>query len=185
MMDRVIFGDNQFFGVNHMSEQQAMRQAIRFNNADSIFELLRFVNEIGINSFMFTTHHQLEPVLDKISGDSSFNDFNLIPCMPYAHKYANAISEHGFLGALEKYAPGSKLVSGIKGFGSIITKNPIPAMKLLVDSEMKLLEKTKSKLFFYRILQPTFYSGWEWKIYFANFPTTYPKNIKFELVTSL
>jgi hypothetical protein len=27
MMDRVLFGDNQFFGVNHMSEEKARAQA--------------------------------------------------------------------------------------------------------------------------------------------------------------
>lgn len=31
-MDRVLFGDNQFFGVNHMSEEKARAQAIRFQH---------------------------------------------------------------------------------------------------------------------------------------------------------
>jgi hypothetical protein len=32
MMDRVLFGDNQFFGVNHMSEEKARAQAMRFQD---------------------------------------------------------------------------------------------------------------------------------------------------------
>ena len=29
-MDRILFGDNQFFAVNHMSEEKSQAQAIRF-----------------------------------------------------------------------------------------------------------------------------------------------------------
>ena len=39
---------------------------------------------------VFTTHNQMEPVLEMISQDSKFDDFKLYPCMPYAHKYADA-----------------------------------------------------------------------------------------------
>ena len=30
MMDRVILGDNQFFAVNHLSDERSRAQAIRF-----------------------------------------------------------------------------------------------------------------------------------------------------------
>ena len=32
--DSVIFGDNQFFGVNHMSEEKARAQAMRFQDIE-------------------------------------------------------------------------------------------------------------------------------------------------------
>ena len=63
-MDKIIFGDNQFFGVNHMSEQTAIKQAQRFKTAEDIYNTLEYVNDIGIKSFMFTTHNQLEPVFE-------------------------------------------------------------------------------------------------------------------------
>ena len=140
MMDKIIFGDNQFFGVNHMSEQTAIKQAQRYKNSEDIFKTLEYVNEIGIKSFMFTTHNQLEPVIEMIRNNSKFNDFKLYPCMPYAHKYADAMVELGPFEMIKKFTPGNKLVSGIKGISSVISKNPIPVMKLLVDSEMKLLK---------------------------------------------
>ena len=31
--------------------------------------------------------------------------FKFYPCMPYAHKYANAVTEHGLLGALQRFLP--------------------------------------------------------------------------------
>jgi len=139
-MDKIIFGDNQFFGVNHMSEQTAIKQAQRFKTADDIYKTLEYVNEIGIKSFMFTTHNQMEPILERMKNDPKFHDFKLIPCMPYAHKYANAMVEDGLFEALNKFVPGSKLMAGLKSAGSLISANPIPLMKLLIDSEMKLLE---------------------------------------------
>lgn len=145
VMDKVIFGDNQFFGVNHMSEQTAIKQAQKFRTAEDIFKTLQYVNEIGIKSFMFTTHNQMEPVLEMIKSDSSFDDFKLYPCMPYAHKYADALVELGPFEMINKFTPGNKLVSGLKGVGSLISSNPMPIMKLLVDSEMKLLKGTNVK----------------------------------------
>lgn len=139
-MDKIIFGDNQFFGVNHMSEQTAIKQAQRFRTADDIYKTLEYVNDIGIKSFMFTTHNQLEPVFEKMKNDPKFDDFKLYPSMPYAHKYADAMVELGIFEAINKFTPGSKLMAGFKGASSLITANPVPVMQLLVDSEMKLLE---------------------------------------------
>ena len=44
-MDKIIFGDNQFFGVNHMSEQTAIKQSQRYKNSEDIFKTLEYVNE--------------------------------------------------------------------------------------------------------------------------------------------
>ena len=139
-MDKIIFGDNQFLGVNHMSEQAAIRQMQKYRTADDIYNTLEYVNEIGIKSFMFTTHDKLEPVFEKIKNNPEFNDFKLIPCMPYAHKYANAMVELGIIEAVSKFVPGNKIISGVKGLKAAISSDPVPIMKLLVDSEMKQFE---------------------------------------------
>lgn len=139
-MDKVIFGDNQFFGVNHMSEQTAIKQAQKFRTGNDIYKTLEYVNDIGIKSFMFTTHSQLEEVLEKMRNNPKFHDFKLYPSMPYAHKYADALVELGPFEMINKFTPGNKFVSGLKGVGSLLSANPIPIMKLLVDSEMKFLK---------------------------------------------
>ena len=57
-MERILFGDNQFFAVNHMSEEKARAQAIRFNNIQSIIEVIDDAYDAGINVFMCTTHEK-------------------------------------------------------------------------------------------------------------------------------
>lgn len=147
-MDKVIFGDNQFFGVNHKSESKAAKQLDAFQSEDKIYNSLEYVNEVGIKSFMFTTHDRFEPIFKRMAQDSKFNDFKLIPCMPYAHKYANAMVDMGIFGAMEKFIPGSKVVAASKVTMAAITANPVPLMKLLIDSEMKQLKSNNVEAIF-------------------------------------
>ena len=93
-MDRIIFGDNQFFGVNHLSFQKEREQSIRFRNVQSIIKILDIAIELGINTFMCTTYNQISEICDNIrANEDKYKDFKIYPCMPYAHKYASALTE--------------------------------------------------------------------------------------------
>ncbi len=139
MLDRIIFGDNQFLGINHRSLLKAKDQEQSFDSTKTIYNTLEYVNDIGIKSFMFTTHDQFEPVFKKIRDNNAFKDFGLIPCIPYAHKYANTMTELGIFKTVKKFIPKNILKSGIHGTKSFLFNDPIPVMKLLIDSEMKML----------------------------------------------
>jgi len=59
-MERILFGDNQFFGINHMSEEKARQQAMRFQEIDNIVEVLQQALQAGAGGFMCTTHDTIE-----------------------------------------------------------------------------------------------------------------------------
>ena len=140
-MDKLILGDNQFFGVNHKSESKSQQQLETFKSPEDIFDTLRIANEVGVKSFMFTTHDKLEPVFDLIKKNKhEFKDFKLIPCMPYAHKYANAMATEGVVGSVKKYMPRNIFKVGYRSFVAALTQNPVPVMKLLVDTEMRMMK---------------------------------------------
>ena len=42
-MDRILFGDNQFFAVNHMSDEKSRAQAMRFKDTSAIMDVLDYV----------------------------------------------------------------------------------------------------------------------------------------------
>ena len=42
-MDRILFGDNQFFGVNHISDEKARQIAIKFKENKSILDILEYM----------------------------------------------------------------------------------------------------------------------------------------------
>ena len=38
-IDKIIFGDNQFFGINHMSQEKAQQLAEQFHNIKNIYKI--------------------------------------------------------------------------------------------------------------------------------------------------
>jgi len=148
-MDRILFGDNQFFAVNHMSDEKARAQAMRFKDIDSIMETLDFVYDSGIRTFMCTTHSRIAEVCDCIRANPHrYEGFQMYPCMPYAHKYNNAIAELGVLGALKKMVPGNILGSVARGGIALARQDYIGIMKLLVDAEMKMFHEINTPVIF-------------------------------------
>ncbi len=59
-MDRLLFGDNQFFGVNHMSEEKARAQSTRFQDIGAVIDVLDNAYDEGVKSFMCTTHDRID-----------------------------------------------------------------------------------------------------------------------------
>lgn len=141
-MDRLLFGDNQFFGVNHMSEEKARAQAMRFQNLDAVMEVLDTAYDEGITTFMCTTHDRISQVADIVRNNPTrYPDFKFYPGMPYAHKYADAVTENGMLGAVRKFMPEEGLMNAMfRGGASIAKKDVEGIITLLVDAEMAMFK---------------------------------------------
>lgn len=140
-LDAVILGDNQFFGINHMSDQKALEEAIYFADDNRVVGLMRDALAVGVRGFMFNTHDRLERITSLVRGDGSFTDARFYISLPYAHKYADRVAEKGVLGALTGFVdagrtPGAILSSLWHGGVGIVTKDVLLLMRLLVDSEL-------------------------------------------------
>jgi hypothetical protein len=149
-MDRVLFGDNQFFGVNHMSEDKARAQAIRFQHLPAVLATLDDAYREGIRTFVCTTHDRVGEICDHFRANrTEYPDYVFYPCMPYAHKYANAVTEFGIVDALRKFLPDNGAVrSMFKGGVAIASKDVEPLMQLLVDAEMKMFAGLSTPVIF-------------------------------------
>jgi hypothetical protein len=154
MLDRIIFGDNQFFGINHMSESKAQAQAEKFRDLKAIIKLIDAAYDCGIRAFMLNTHDRAEDICNHFRKNSvRYPDIYFYPSMPYAHKYANAVAEKGIFGALkDKILKGSstKDIFGIfvRGGSLIFEKDMIKVMQILVDIEMKIFRGLNVKVVF-------------------------------------
>jgi hypothetical protein len=139
-MDRILFGDNQFFGINHWSEEKARAQAMKFQDIQAIIDVLDIAYDEGIKTFMCTTHDRIEEICDHIKAHpNSYPDFVFYPCMPYAHKYANAVTEYGMIEALRRFLPDSGAIqAAFQGSVSLARKEIAGIIKLLIDAEMKM-----------------------------------------------
>ncbi len=66
-MDRLLFGDNQFFGVNHMSEEKARAQQMRFQDLSAIMSVLDAAYDNGVRTFMCTTHDRVAEIAEEMN----------------------------------------------------------------------------------------------------------------------
>ncbi|HTE25962.1 hypothetical protein [Flavitalea sp.] len=148
-MNRILFGDNQFFAVNHISDEKSRAQAIKFKNDQAILKTLDHAIDNGINTFMCTTHDRIANICEYVrKNPERYKQFSIYPCMPYAHKYANAVTELGIAGTLKEYVPGNFLGSLFKGGVAYLSKDYLSIMELLIDAEMKMFKGINTPVIF-------------------------------------
>jgi hypothetical protein len=149
-MERILFGDNQFFGINHMSEEKARQQAMRFQDVSAIIDVLQIALQAGAGGFMCTTHDKIEKIADDVRANpSKWEGFTFYPGMPYAHKYANAVTELGYFDAARKFLPSDGLVDTLlRGSKAVLNKDVEGMMTLLVDAEMKMFRNLHTPVVF-------------------------------------
>ena len=149
-MDRLLFGDNQFFGINHMSEDKARAQAMRFGDLDAIMSVLGAAYDEGLRVFMCTTHDRVGEICDRVRAEPArWEGFKFYPCMPYAHKYANAATDHGMMGAMMHFMPDDGLLkTAMRGGASLARKDIDGIIKILVDAEMKMFQGLETPVIF-------------------------------------
>ena len=137
-MDRILFGDNQFFGVNHMSEEKARQQLARFRETSAIIRVLDEAYDMGIRTFMCTTHDRIGEICDHMrASPARYRDFVYYPCMPYAHKYANSVSQVGIMETIQRFSAGGVIDTLVRGAVGAITQDIYALMTILIDAEMK------------------------------------------------
>lgn len=149
-LPRLVFGDNQFFGVNHMSEEKARAQATRFQATRTIISLLDCAYEEGIHAFMCTTHERIAEICEHVRAHrGEYRDFQFYPCMPYGVKYANAATEHGVLGALRRFLPAHEPLAALMKGGLSLARRDIRGIgELLIDAEMKMFQGLPTPVIF-------------------------------------
>jgi hypothetical protein len=149
-LDRVLFGDNQFFGVNHMSEEKARSQQMRFQELQAIIDVLDAAQAEGVRTFMCTTHDRVAEICDHVRAHPErYPGYRFYPCMPYAHKYANAVTTHGMLDALRRFLPDDgALGSALKGGVALANKDIATILRLLIDAEMKMFHGLDTPVIF-------------------------------------
>jgi hypothetical protein len=146
----MLFGDNQFFAINHMSEEKARSQAIRFQDIRAVIDVVDAAYEAGIHGFMCTTHDRVGEICKYIrENQQKYSAFAFYPCMPYAHKYANAVTEYGIVEALKRLLPEEGAFAALlKGGLSFAMKDIEGMVRLLIDAEMKMFTGLKTPVIF-------------------------------------
>jgi hypothetical protein len=141
-LDQLILGDNQFFGINHMSQEKAQQLAERFNDMPAIFDAYRTAHSVGLRAFMLNSNEKAGVICDYFRDHrSDFPGLRMYPSIPYPHKYANLVAEQGIVGTMQTVLSGQSAfdVLGLAGKGfSLLTGDFTRILTMLVDVEMKI-----------------------------------------------
>jgi hypothetical protein len=153
-VDKVIFGDNQFFGINHMSQEKAQQLTEQFYNIENIFKVYHLAYEAGIRAFMLNSHARAYDICKYFKeNESHFEGVSWYPSIPYAYKYANLVAEKGLIPAINEVLFNDNTAGGVlgmiaKGGVAVLTKDAFKLMQMLVDVELRAFKDMNIKVAF-------------------------------------
>lgn len=153
-LDKVILGDNQFFGINHRSQEKAEEMLKRFSNIDNIFEVYDNAFDCGVKAVMLNSNDKAVAICDRFrQNKSKYGDIAWYPSIPYAYKYANMVNELGIFPAINEVLFKGNTAGGVlgmigKGASFVFTKDAMKMMEMLIDVEYKMFRDLNVKVFF-------------------------------------
>lgn len=153
-IDNIIFGDNQFFGINHMSQEKAQQLAEQFHDISSIINVYKIAFESGIRAIMLNSNERAKEICEHFSmNQKKYPEINWYPSIPYPHKYANLISEKGIVPTINEILFKDNSARGMlgtisKGGAAVFGKDAIKLMQMLIDVEMKMFRGLNVKAIF-------------------------------------
>lgn len=133
-----------------MSEEKARAQSIRFQDIKAIIHVLDAAYDEGIRVFMCTTHDRIGDICDHVRNNRGrYENFQFYPCMPYAYKYANAVTDYGMIGALKRFLPEDGAIGALLKGGMSVAKKDLQGLgELLIDAEMKMFDGLRTPVIF-------------------------------------
>ncbi len=153
-IDKIVFGDNQFFGINHMSQEKAQQLSEKFYDNSAIFNVYQMAFDSGIRAVMLNSNDRAKEICEHfISNKNGYPEINWYPSIPYPHKYANLVSEKGIIPAVNEILFKNNSTLGTlgmiaKGGTAVLNKDAVKLMQMLVDVEMRIFKGLNVKVIF-------------------------------------
>lgn len=183
-IDKVIFGDNHFFGINHMSQDKAQQLAEKFHDLKNIIKVYDTVLEVGINSIMLNSNDRAKEICDYFRTNSSkYNDVHWYPSLPYPHKYANLVAEKGIVSAINEIIFSDNSARGLlglisKGGSVLLGQDAVKIMQMLVDIEIKSFRDLNIRSIFLQNIITDLLLGLKAKVFFIEYAEYVKKKYK-------
>jgi hypothetical protein len=183
-IDKIVFGDNQFFGINHMSQEKAQQLAEKFRDLKSIVKVYDTVLDAGIHSIMLNSNDSAKEICDYFRNNSSkYSNVHWYPSLPYPHKYANLVAEKGIASAIYEVIFSDNSTRGLlglisKGGSAVLEQDAIKIMQILIDIEIKSFRDLNIKSIFLQNIITDLLLGLKAKVFFIEFTEYVKKKYK-------
>ncbi len=153
-IDKIILGDNQFFGINHMSQDKAQALTEKFQDVKNIISVYDNAFDVGIKAVMLNSNNRAKEITEYFRNNKNrYKDVTWYPSLPYAHKYATLVAEKGIFAAINEVLFSDNSAKGLlnlvaKGGSALIEQDAVKVMQMLVDIEMKMFRDLNFKVIF-------------------------------------
>ena len=174
-LDKVILGDNQFFGINHRSQEKAEEMLKKFGNIDNIFEVYDNAFDCGVKAVMLNSNEKAMAICDRFRANKSkYGDIAWYPSIPYPYKYANMVNELGIFPAINEVLFKGNTTGGLfsmigKGISAAWSKDALKMMEMLIDVEYKMFRDLNVKVLFLQNVITDLILGYDIKEIFEHY----------------
>ncbi len=174
-IDKIIFGDNQFFGINHMSQEKAQQLAEKFYDINNIYKVYDMAINAGVKGIMLNSNDRAKDICNYFrENKEKYKDINWYPSIPYPHKYANLVAEKGIMPAINEVLFKDNSAGGVlgmmaKGGMAVLGKDAIKMMQMLIDVEMKMFKGLNVKVVFLQNVITDLILGYDIKDVFVEY----------------
>ena len=179
----LILGHNQFFNINHQSEEKS--RGIKFNKK-KIQKLIKYSKIVGYDGFMLSTHPSAKELYGSLLDDKRNSKKNIHLLVPYANKYNVKLNQIGFVGLAFELIREINLKKIFDIFYYFFKYVPISGfiISLFLDKEIKLCNKKNIKaIYIHEVVTDILIALKQKKIFLAIKYYCLKNNIEFGLAT--
>ena len=141
-LDRLILGSNPIYGVDHFSSERARERSLRLSS-DEITRVVKAAFSAGATGFNFSPQPIICSVLTSLKKEGYNRRIALYPMLPDTQTYVTTQLNSGTAGMIGRLLGDLGVTSGaravIQGGLSWLTTDPLRAMKLYLDLEIRKL----------------------------------------------
>jgi hypothetical protein len=141
VIDSIILGDNQFFGVNHMSQDRGKETYEKFKDVAEIRKTLYYALDNGVKGVMFSTHPAIYQITDMMRADPVLKkELGVYVNVPYIVKYVSMVTEMGVYRTVKTMLQGQTIPQRMKYVATsgynVLTRDFLGITHRLIDVEL-------------------------------------------------
>ncbi len=165
MIDPILLGHNQFFGVNHLKASTGNAKHAYFSEIQRIMDVIEFSFDHGVKAMMMSTHDRAIDVADAIVKNPKLkDDLGIYLLLPYAAKYVRMANEKGIVNIITEALGGTSLKDKLgmvaRGGMGVLRKDFKKILVTLIDFEMAQFNKLNLKSVFLHDVLTDLILGW-------------------------
>ncbi|MFQ5708767.1 MAG: hypothetical protein ACE5HO_15025 [bacterium] len=166
MLDDIVLGHNQFFGVNHLVAATGNQKEAYFSDISRIMDIINFAYDLDVKAMMMSTHERAGLVAREVLRDPRLkNDLGVYLLVPYVAKYIKQANEKGLVNIVKEALGGTsfqeKLSMFVRGGVGLITKDVSKMLTAMIDFEVAQFKDLNLRAIFLHDVMTDLVLGWD------------------------